>query len=131
MPIQDFKMRLVTAVDSMAANTNSTNEIDFGVADPNNGKNGNFGAHILINTTYTCVNSGCDIVVMHSAAAAPAVRLITRRLLQAQLVAGKHYFIPFPPTNRRYVRLKFIPVSETSGDGTLTAWLGPDEDGTE
>lgn len=129
MPIRDSKMLLTSAVDGFAANTNSTNEIDFGVTNPNCGKNGNFGCHIIVNETYTNLESGGDFVVMHGAASAPAVRLITRRILVADLVAGAHFFIPFPPTNLRYVRLKTIPVSETSSNGTHTAYLGPDEDG--
>jgi hypothetical protein len=129
MPIQDSKMRLSTDLDGFAANTNSTNEIDFGVANPNCGKNGNFGCHILVTQTYTNLESGGDFVVMHGVAVAPAVRLITRRILVADLVAGAHFFIPFPPNNLRYVRLKTIPVSETSTNGTHTAWLGPNEDG--
>jgi hypothetical protein len=130
MPINDYLMRLNTALDGFAANTNSTNEIDFGYADPNPGKGGSFGCHVVITTTYTDLTEGGDFVIMHSAAAAPAVRLITRRLLPAQMVAGAHFFIPFPPTSRRYVRLKTIPVSTTSTNGAHTAWLGPDEDGT-
>jgi hypothetical protein len=131
MPIQDSKMRLTTDVDGFNANCNSTNEIDFGYADPNCGKNGKFGCHILITETYTDLTQGGDFVVMHSAAAAPAVFLISRRLLPAQMVAGAHFFIPFPPTNRRYVRLKTIPGATTSTNGKYTAWLGPDEDGTQ
>jgi hypothetical protein len=124
-------MLLNDAQDGFAANTNSTYEIDFGVANPNCAKNGAFGCHVVITTTYTDLNSGGDFVVMHSAAAAPATRLITRRLAVADMVAGRHFFIPFPPTNLRYVRLKTIAVSETSTNGAHTAWLGPDQDGTE
>ncbi len=125
MPIYDYKFLLVDNVDCLAANTNSTNEVDFGVANPNVAAGQEFGAHIVIKTTYTNLESGADIHVHHGAATAPTTRLISRRLTVAQMVADKHYFIPFPPTNLQFARLKFVPVSETSTNGALTAWFGP------
>jgi len=132
MPINDYAMRLATDLDGMAAaSTNSTWEIKFATANPNCAKNGKFGAHIVITQAYTDVNSGCNIIVKHGAASGPTTSLIQRFLSKTQLgVAGAHYFIPFPPTNLQYVRLQYYPVSETSTNGTHTAWLGPDEDGT-
>jgi len=131
MPIRDSKMLLNDAVDGFGANTNSTYEIDFGVANPNCAKNGKFGCHIIVTTTYTDLDSGGYFWIMHSAAAAPATKLVCRMIPVASLVAGRHFFIPFPPTNLRYVRLKTFAVSETSTNGAHTAYLGPDEDGTE
>ncbi len=129
MPIRDMKMLLNSAIDGFDANTNSTYVVNFGTANPNCAKNGKFGCHILITTTYTDLTEGGDFVVMHGTSTAPATRLITRRLAVADMTAGKQFFIPFPPTNLQYVRLKTIPVSTTSTHGAHTAWLGPDEDG--
>ncbi len=131
MPMLDSKMVLNTALDGFSANTNSTNEIDFGVTNPNCGKSGKFGCHVLITTTYSDLTQGGDFIIKHGAASAPATELIRRRIAVADMVAGRHFFIPFPPTNLRYVRLKTVPVSVTSTNGAHTAWLGPDEDGTE
>jgi hypothetical protein len=128
----DYKYLLTEDVDGMASATGvySTNEIDFGRATPNVSADGNFGAHIVITQAYTAVNSGCDIHVMHSSAVNANTRLITRRLSQTQLkVLGAHYFIPIPPAHLRYVRLMYIPVSETSTLGYHVAWLGPNTDG--
>lgn len=131
MPINDYLMRLNTAIDGFDANTNSTNEVDFGYADPNCGAGGNFGCHIVITTTYTDLTEGAEFCVMHGTAAAPATHLIRRHIPVAAMVAGAHFFIPFPPTNGRFVRLKTFATSTTSTNGAHTAWLGPNEDGTQ
>jgi hypothetical protein len=131
MPIRDSKMLLSSALDGFAANTNSTYEVNFGIAHPNCAKNGKFGCHIVIHCSYTDLDEGGEFIVMHGAAVAPATPLISRIIPVADMTINKHFFIPFPPTNLQYVRLKTVPVSTTSTNGTHTAWLGPDEDGTE
>jgi len=123
----DYKFELASDLDGMAAaSTNSTNEVNFGVANPNCAASQEFGAHIVITQAYTAVNSGCEIKIKHGAATAPTTTLIQRWLSQTQLgVAGAHYFIPMPPANLQYVRLQYYPTSETSTNGYHVAWLGP------
>ncbi len=126
MPMYDYKFLLDEAVDQCAAaSTYTTAEINFGVANPNVAAHQEFGAHVVITTTYTNLESGVNVWVAHGAATAPTTKLCARTLPVADMVAGAHFFIPIPPTNLQYMRLKFVPVSETSTNGACTTWLGP------
>ena len=126
MPMYDYKFLLDEAVDQCAAaSTYTTAEINFGVANPNVGANQNFGAHVVITTAYTNLESGVDAWVVHGAATTPTTKLCCRRLPVASMTAGAHFYIPIPPTNLQYMRMQFVPVSETSSNGACTTWLGP------
>ena len=126
MPMYDYKFLLDEATDQCAAaSTYTTAEINFGVANPNCAAQQEFGAHVVITTTYTDLTEGVNVWVMHGAATTPTTKLIARTLAVADMVAGAHFFIPMPPTNLQYVRLKFVPVSTTSTNGACTTWLGP------
>ena len=126
MPMYDYKLLIHEATDMCnAASTYSSGEINFGVTNPNVGANQNFGAHIVVTTAYTNLESGVDVWVVHGAATTPTTKLCNRRLPVASMTAGAHFYIPIPPTNLQYMRLEFIPVSETSSNGACTAWLGP------
>jgi hypothetical protein len=132
MPIYDYKLLLDADFKAMAAgNTNSQNEINFGIAEPDVGKGGKFGVHVVITQAYTAVNSGAIIWVLHGAATSPDTKLIGRFLSQTQLgVLGAHYFMPCPPgTLLQYARLKHQIVSENATLGQMTTWFGPDSDG--
>ena len=133
MPVYDYRFLLNEATDMMAAaSTYTAGEINFGVTNPNCARSIEFGAHLVVTEAYTDVNSGCDVTICHGAATTPTTKLSTRRITKTELqTAGKHYFIPMPPSNLQYVRVKFVPVSETSSNGTCTMWLGPREGGEE
>lgn len=133
MPMYDYLFLLDDDHKAGAnGNTNSQNEINFGVTSPNVGKGGKFGAHIVITQAYTALNSGINIRVLHGAATSPDTVLVSRLFTQTEMgVLGAHYFIPIPPsTFLQYARLKHAPVSENGTLGKIQAWFGPDVDGS-
>jgi len=130
MPVYDYKFLLDTDVDECAAaSTYSGGEINFGITNPDVGQSNMYGVHIVITTTYTNLESGVQVWYCHGAATTPTTKLAARLLPVADMVAGAHFFFPLPPKCLQYSRLKFVPVSETSSNGALTAWLGPKEGG--
>jgi len=132
MPINDYAFALDASFKAMAAgNTNSQNEINFGIVSPNVGEGGKFGVHIVVTQAYTNLESGAIIWVLHGAATSPDTKLIGRFLSAVQLgVLGAHYFMPCPPgALLQYARLKHQIVTENATLGKITTWFGPDQDG--
>jgi hypothetical protein len=131
MPMYDYLFLLDADHKAMKnGNTNSQNEINFGITSPDVGCGGKFGAHIVITQAYTAVNSGAIIWILHGAATSPDTLLTGRFLSQTQLkVLAAHYFIPAPPgALLQYARLAHHCVSENGTLGKMTTWFGPDSD---
>jgi hypothetical protein len=132
MPMYDYKFLLDADHKAGAnGNTNSQNEINFGVTSPDVGKGGKFGFHVVVTQAYTDLASGMIIWILHGAATSPDTKLIGRFLSVTQLaVLGAHYFIPAPPgTLLQFARLKHAPANENATLGKITTWFGPDSDG--
>lgn len=140
MPVYDKKFLLCEAqvmgdtADEYSVDPDSNTSIDFGVTTPGVAMAGKFGLHVVVTTTLTqtSLNSGCEIWLCSDSGTSPTGKVMGRFFARAALVAGKHYFIPCPPTGLlRYARALFKRVSENAVAGAYTMWLGPDEDGTE
>jgi len=129
-PVYDYKFLLASAL-ALTDAVYSTNQVNFGVANPNPGKSGMFGLHIVVTTSFGTLTSGAIIWVMHGAAEDPTTKHMGRFFTAAQLVAGKHYFIPCGHTLLQYARARFDKVTEDASAGAATMWFGPDEDGAE
>ena len=132
MPLYDYKFLLCEEqVLGNAADEYTDDEVNFGVANPNVGRGGKFGLHIVITTTFTGLASGAIVWICHGAATAPTTKSVGRFFAASQLTAGKHYFIAGPKTLLQYARGLFDIVSEVATAGAATMWMGPDEDGAE
>lgn len=126
MPMYDYLYSLEDDT-AITVDAYSTNEIDFEVTTPKVGHN--FGMHIIITATFATTVS-IDFKVMTGAATAPATNIAAHRnLLLADLVAGKHYFIPVPPTLERYVRA-YYDVNTNATAGKVTVYLGESGQGS-
>jgi hypothetical protein len=136
MGMSDYKLWLhgkatpTVGVDiGHAADEYSEDEVDFGVTNPNVGAGGKCGLHFVINESFNANLTSAQVWIVHGAATAPTTLLIGRYFLLAELVKGKHYFIPMPPTNLQFVRAYF-DLTGVPTAGQVCMWLGPDEDGT-
>lgn len=129
MPIYDYKY-LLESDTAITADAYSTDEVNFGVTNPNMGKSGMFGMHIIVTTTFATTVS-IDFKAIDGAASAPTTHILAQRnLLLADLVAGKHYFIPFPPSMLQYVRA-YYDVNTDATAGKVTVYLGEPGQGAE
>ena len=129
--ISDVKYNLCEEqVLGNAADEYTDDEVDFGVVTPNVNAAGNFGMHVVVTTTFTGLDSGANLAVVHGAATAPTTAHSSMFVPAASLVAGAHFFIPIGSTPLlRYVRGLFDIVSEVATAGEATIWLGPGPDG--
>jgi len=83
-----------------------------------------FGLHILVTVTYASIAS-MIISILAGPTTSPTTLLTTGpTYAAADMVAGKHHFIPLPPTFAKYIRAKFV-TNATDAAGKLFAWLGP------
>jgi hypothetical protein len=132
MPQYDSILKLSTAQHVANASANSTYEIDFGMSSPTPdvGSGGKFGAHIVITQAYTNATPTHQIWIMHGPTSGNT-KLIGRYFTGTQMgVLNAHYFIPCPPgTLYEFAKLRYV-CSSTGAYGKVTAWFGPDEDGT-
>lgn len=103
----------------------SADEVDFEITTPGIEKSGNFGLHILVQTDFaTMVDNNVWIVT--GAATSPTTKLIGRYFVLADLVAGKHYYIPAPPGGMlRYARALWDVVTTNPTAGKVSMWFGP------
>jgi hypothetical protein len=122
MPMYDY-LYLLESDTAITVDAYSTSEVDFGVTNPNVAMNGNFGMHIIVTTSFVTTVS-IDFKAIDGAATAPTTHILAQRnLLLADLVAGKHYYIPFPPSMLRYVRA-YYDVNTNATAGKVTVYLG-------
>ena len=131
MPINDYYLRLATEqVLGNAADEYTTDEVDFGVTNPNVNLSGNFGMHMVVTTAYTGLASGANLDIVHGAATAPTTVHSSMFIPVADLVAGAHFFVPCGSIPLlRYARGLFDIVSEVATAGASTIWFGPGPDG--
>jgi len=114
-----------------AADENADNEVNFGVTNPNVGRANMFGLHIIVTTTFTGLDSGVNIEIVHGAATAPTTVCASRFFAASALTAGKHYYIPAPPSLLQYASANFNIVSEVATAGACTMYFGEPGQGAE
>lgn len=131
MPIRDYKY-ILSDSQAMTTAAYSTDEANFGFANPFYGRGGKFGLHVLVvSASFTGADSGVRIWIVSGAATAPTTQREGRKFTAAQLTLGKHYFIPGGLGLLQYARGYWEPVSEAGATGSIAWWFGPDEDGAE
>jgi hypothetical protein len=101
----------------------TTNEINFGVANPNIGASGQAVMTVHVTQAFTSL-TGAYITLFHGAATSPTTTLISRYLSSTQLGLLKKYILPIPPTNLQYVKGYFQVVGSNPGAGKITAYIG-------
>lgn len=132
MPMYDYKYLLCSEqVLGNAADENADNEVNFGVTNPNVGRSNMFGLHIIVTTTFTGLDSGANIEIVHGASTGPTTVCASRFFAVADLAAGKHYFIPAPPSLLQYASANFNIVSEVATAGKATMYFGEPGQGAE
>jgi len=132
MPMYDYLYLLADAqVFGNAADENADNEVNFGVTNPNVGRSSMFGLHIVVTATFTGLASGANIEIVHGASTGPTTVCASRFFAATDLVAGKHYFIPAPPSLLQYASMNFNIVSEVATAGAITAYFGEPGQGAE
>lgn len=135
-PMYDYKYLLLSDQSLMDGGaeysyTSKGNVVNFGMTQPDLAKAGKFGLHIVITTKYETTMTACEIWIVHGSGATPTTRLVGRYFAIADMLAGKHFFIPCSPGLLQYAALHGTPATGNPGSGKMTAWFGPDEDGTE
>ncbi len=128
MPMYDY-LYLLEADHAVTTDDYSTTSVDFGFDNPNSGRGGKFGMHVVVTTTFTDLDEGIILWIMTGSSADPTTKHIGRFIAVADMVAGAHFYIPGGHSLGRYVRGWWDIVSTAATAGKLTAWLGPDQDG--
>ena len=132
MPMYEYKYLLADAqVFGNAADEASDNEVNSVVTNPNVGRSAMFGLHCIVTTTFTGLDSGANIQIQHGASTGPTTVCASRFFAASSLTAGKHYFIPAPPSLLQYARMNFDIVSEVATAGAITAYFGEPGQGAE
>jgi hypothetical protein len=105
--------------------------LDAGKTYSDEGGQQQMGVHVLVTVDFaTTVSIRFDVV--HNTGAPTTAKVIgSRVLLLAELVAGKHYFIPFFAKDiLRYLGVYATPSTNPTA-GALCMWVGPGPDGAE
>ena len=108
--------KLVFANDmAVTADAYATNEIDFGIADPNQGAGTPLWVHLSVGTAWVTIVS-VIFSLRFGAATDPTVpEMTSRSILLAELTAGARIWdAPLPKTYARYCRL----YSDVTTDAT-------------
>ena len=127
MPMYDDLFELCAEqVLGNAADEYTDDEVNFGVTTPNVNASGNFGLHMVVTTTYTGLDSGAILWIVHGAATTPTTKHTGMFIAVADLVAGAHFFVPCGNVPLlQYARGLFDIVSEVATAGKSTCWFGP------
>lgn len=127
MPMYDYHMLLCSEqVLGNAADEYTDDEVYFGMTTPDLTGSGNFGIHMVVTTTFTGLDSGVNLWIVHGAATTPTTKHTAMFIPVSELVAGAHFFVA--AGNRQllaYARGLFDIVSEVATAGAATIWFGP------
>lgn len=116
--------RLVIANNmALTADAYMTNEIDFGIADPNQGAGTPMWVHITVGTAFATIVS-VIFSLRFGAATDPTVpEMTSRSILLAEMTAGARLWdAALPKTFARYVR-GYSDVSTDATAGTINCWI--------
>ena len=127
MPLQDNLHYLADAqVLGNAADEYTDDEINFGMANPDVNKGGQFGVHMVVTTAFTGLDSGVILWAVHGAATTPTMKHTGMFIPVADLVAGAHFFVPLGSIPLlQYARGLFDIVNEVATAGAADIWFGP------
>jgi len=135
MPINDYKFQILSA-DALGnggdeyAYTSKGEVINFGITTPGVEGSGKFGLHCVLTTAYAGTMTACELWIVTGINATPTTKVIGRYFAVASMTLGRHIFIPCPPADLLQYASMWIDVTGTPDAGAMTAWFGPDEDGS-
>ncbi|MDD2657198.1 MAG: hypothetical protein PHD04_00870 [Candidatus Pacebacteria bacterium] len=109
----------------------STTEVYFGRDNPNVGKSGMFGLHVIITTSFGNMTEGMDIQICSDSTASATTVIASRHLAVAEMTAGKHFYIPAPPSIAGYCRARWNVTSTAANAGKLTGYFGEPGQGAD
>lgn len=131
MPMYDY-LYLIESDHAVTTDDYSSDQIDFGYDNPNPGRGGKFGMHVVVTETFVNLNQGIILWIVTASTASPTEstdKHIGRFVPVAKMIVNAHFFIPGGHSLARYARGWWDVVSTAADGGKLTAWFGPDEDG--
>jgi len=131
MPMYDYKLLLSDAqVLGNAADEYTDDEANLGMATPGLVQGNMLGIHLVVTTTFTGLDSGAILWLVHGAATTPTTKHTGMFIPVASLVKDAHFFVPIGSTPvLQYVRGLFDIVNEVATAGAATIWIGPKSGG--
>jgi hypothetical protein len=126
MGMRDYKHMLCSAqVMGNAADEYTDDEVYSGVTTPAENQTGNWGLHMTVTTTFTGLDSGVIVWIVHGAATTPTTQHTGMFIPVASLVKGAHFFIPAGNVDLlAYKRGLFDIVNEVATAGAVDMWFG-------
>ncbi len=118
--------RFVFGADYLPASGDAyfTNEIDFGIADPNQGAGTPFVLHVHVGIAFDAITSFILHLRTGAATDPTAETLISPVFLLAAATAGaKLWDVAFPKVYGRYARLYYAETGSNNTTGTLNAYI--------
>lgn len=108
---------------AVTADAYATDEVNFGIADPNQGAGTPLWVHITVGTAFLTIVS-VIFSLRFGAATDPTVpEMTSRSILLAELTAGARIWdAALPKTFARFCRL-YSDVSTDATAGTINAWI--------
>jgi hypothetical protein len=129
---RDEKLYLASAqVLGNAADEYSDDEIDTELTYPYwNEGNMEFGLNMIVTTTFTGLDSGAILWIVHGSSTAPTTKHTGMFIPVASLVKGKKFFVPMGKGvgMLRYARALFDIVNEVATAGAADVYFGPKAD---
>ena len=127
MPLSDNLLWLCDAqVLGNSGSEYTDDDINFGYAAPGINKGGQFGLHMLITVTYTGLDEGCILWIIHAATSTPTVKHSGMFIPVASMVVGNHFYVPCGSIPLlQYARAYFEVVSENATAGASDLYFGP------
>lgn len=127
MPAYDYRFLLCDSqVLGNAADEYTDDEHNFGIANPGLVQGNMLGIHMVVTTTFTGLDSGAVLWLVHGASTAPTTKHTGMFIPVASLVKGAHFFVPIGSTAvLQYARGLFDIVNEVATAGAATIWIGP------
>ena len=130
MPIYDYQY-LVQSNTALTTDVVGTNPINTGVTNPGFEKSGQFGLHIIIDTTFTSGTEGLNVWVVHSASdniSTSSEKVSGMFIPVAEMTKATHFFIPIGSRKLlQYLGVFFDVVSTSLASGYLTVYFGDRE----
>jgi hypothetical protein len=101
-----------------------TNEIDFGIANPNQGAGTALWLHVTVGIVFDALTSAIFHLRTGAATDPTAETLISPVFLAAVMIAGARLWeVALPKVFARYARLYYAETGSNNTTGTLNAWI--------
>ncbi len=119
--IEDYKLAFSLG-QAVTVTADSEYILDSEYAYPNLGKGGDFGVYFVVTTTFT-VGTSMSFGIFHGLASADTEMYTTPVVLEAVLVAGYNFFLPYTSKVMRFRKIVYT-VDGTHSTGKIYAFEG-------